>query len=202
MISFQGNQPGNLIDVTLEKCNYCTYSLCLLSAASPPVRYESISEIMSRLHFQLLRVQAKPGACLRLEYADGQTFEVDLQGWIQTTEALKPLKDPALFAAARIGFGGRSVEWIEDELDLGADNLRNLAVEQAGGIGHERIWNWLHENNLTLEAGAAALGISRRMLIYYRDGEKPIPRTIWLACLGWEAVRPQGAFLPERIPSL
>ena len=42
---------------------------------------------------------------------------------------------------------------------------------------------------------------SRRMLIYYRDGEKPIPRSIWLACLGWEAVRPQGRELPKRIPS-
>ena len=56
-------------------------------------------------------------------------------------------------------------------------------------------------NGLTLEQAADALGISRRMLIYYRDGEKPIPRSIWLACLGWEAVRPQGRELPKRIPS-
>lgn len=38
------------------------------------------------------------------------------------------------------------------------------------------------------------------MLIYYRDGQKPIPRHIWLACLGWEAVRPQGNDLPLRVP--
>ena len=73
------------------------------------------------------------------------------------------------------------------------DNLRNLAIEQAGGIGHERIWNWLHDTGLSLEQAAQALGISRQMLIYYRDGEKPIPHAIWLACLGWEAVHPQGA---------
>ena len=87
------------------------------------------------------------------------------------------------------------------EVDPRADNLRNLAVEQAGGIGHERIWNWLHETGLTLERAAEALGISRRMLIYYRDGEKPIPRSIWLACLGWEAVRPKNRGLPKRIPT-
>lgn len=156
---------------------------------------------MSKDHFQLTAVEALPGYRQRLTYADGRTFEVDLVDWIETTEALQALKDPALFSRARIGFAGRSVDWIEDELDLGADNLRNLAIEQAGGIGHERIWNWLHDTGLTLDQAAEALGISRRMLIYYRDGEKPIPRSIWLACLGWEAVRPTGRSLPQRIPS-
>ena len=156
---------------------------------------------MSRDHFRLTAVEALPNYHLRLTYADGQTFVADLSDWINTTEALVALKDTTLFAQAKVGFGGHGVDWIEDELDLGADNLRNLAIEQAGGIGHERIWNWLHETGLTLEQAAEALGISRRMLIYYRDGEKPIPRAIWLACLGWEAVRPQGRGLPMRIPS-
>ncbi|MFM9902239.1 MAG: hypothetical protein ACKVOT_14605, partial [Polaromonas sp.] len=71
-----------------------------------------------------------------------------------------------------------------------------------GGIGHERIWNWLHDTGLTLEQAAQALGLSRRMLIYYRDGEKPIPRSVWLACLGWEAIRPTGPSLPRHIPSV
>lgn len=156
---------------------------------------------MSRKHFVLTTVEALPDYRLRLGYADGLSFEVDLTEWIKSTRALYALEDTTLFAQAKVGFGGHCVDWIEDELDLGADNLRNLAIEQAGGIGHERIWNWLHENGLTLEQAAEALGISRRMLIYYRDGEKPIPRAIWLACLGWEAVRPQGRGLPKRIPS-
>ncbi len=156
---------------------------------------------MSKDHFQLTTVEALPDYPLRLTYADGQTFEVNLRPWIETTEAIALSRILALFTQARIGFAGHSVDWIEDELDLGADNLRNLAVEQADGIGHERIWNWLHDTGLTLEKAAEALGISRRMLIYYRDGEKPIPRSIWLACLGWEAVRPTGRSLPQRIPS-
>ena len=96
---------------------------------------------MSKNHFRLIAVEALPGRRLRLTYADSHTFEVDLTEWINTTTSLAALKDPALFAQARVGFGGHSVDWIEDELDLGADNLRNLAIEQAGGIGHERIWH-------------------------------------------------------------
>ena len=156
---------------------------------------------MSKDHFQLTDVAPLPDHRLRLTYADDQVFEVDLGEWISTSPILHPLEETSLFARARLGFAGRTVEWIADELDLGADNLRNLAVEQAGGIGHERIWNWLHDTGLTLEQAADALGISRRMLIYYRDGEKTIPRSIWLACLGWEAVRPKGNTLPRQIPT-
>ncbi|ATG89355.1 hypothetical protein MKLM6_1097 [Methylomonas koyamae] len=136
-----------------------------------------------------------------MRYADGQSFEVDLNAWIAETEALSPPKDRDLFAQAKIGFAGRTVDWIEDELDLAADNLRNPAVEQAGDIGRESIRHWRHSTELRLEQAAEALGISRRMLIYYRDGEKPIPRTIWLACLGWKALRPTGSTLPQHIPS-
>ena len=160
---------------------------------------------MSKDHFQLTHVKAPAPYNLRLTYADGEVLTVNLQPWIASTKALYPLKNADLFVKAKRGLGGRSVDWKDGakvELDLGADNLRNLAIEQAGGIGHERIWNWLHETGLTLEQAALALGISRRMLIYYRDGEKSIPRSVWLACLGWEAVRPVGQSLPQHIPTV
>jgi len=156
---------------------------------------------MSKDHFVLTAVEVLPNYHLRLTYADGVIFEVDMGDRIHTTSFLSRLKDVKLFNGAKVGFAGRSVDWIEDELDLGADNLRHLAIEQAGGIGHERIWGWLHESGLTLDEAALALGISRRMLIYYRDGEKPIPRSIWLACLGWDAVRPKDLRLPLHTPS-
>jgi hypothetical protein len=156
---------------------------------------------MSKDHFRLTAVEAFDEYQLRLTYADGQTFKVYLTALISTSAFLAPLKNVPLFAQARVGFGGRSVDWIEDDLDLSSDNLRHLGVEQSGGIGHERIWTWLHETGLTLEQAAQELGISRRMLIYYRDGEKSIPRSIWLACLGWEAVRPKGLNLPLHVPS-
>ncbi len=156
---------------------------------------------MSKDHFVLTAVKALPNYRLRLTYADDRIFEVDLSEKIRKLKALAPLKDEALFKKAKKGFAGRSVDWIEDELDMGSGNLRHLGVEQAGGIGHERIWTWLHDTDMTLEQAAEALGISRRMLIYYRDGEKEIPRSIWLACLGWQAVRPKGLLLPLHTPS-
>ncbi|MDH2234059.1 hypothetical protein N5K37_29520 [Delftia tsuruhatensis] len=48
-------------------------------------------------------------------------------------------------------------------------------------------------NGLTQTAAAEALGISRRMLLYYLTGEKPVPRTVALACLGWEVERANAA---------
>ena len=48
---------------------------------------------------------------------------------------------------------------------------------------------------------AEALGISRRMVSYYRTAHKAIPRAIWLACLGWEATRPKERALPRGLPT-
>ena len=146
----------------------------------------------NRDHFRLLRVRALENCRLNLAYADGMDCDVDLSGWIDSTSCLKPLQEQGFFATARVSEFGRAIEFGNGEIDLAADNLRNLAVEQSGGIGHERIWNWMHTNNLTLDGAAEVLGISRRMLAYYRNGEKPIPRHIWLACVGWETLHKHG----------
>jgi hypothetical protein len=146
----------------------------------------------NRDHFRLIKAKALKNSCLKVSYADGADFNVDLSDWIKTTAVLKPLQGQSLFASARLSELGRAVEFGKGEIDLAADNLRNLAIEQSGGIGHERIWNWMHENNLTLDGAAEVLGISRRMLAYYRNGEKSIPRHIWLACVGWETLHKHG----------
>lgn len=146
----------------------------------------------NRQWFSLAAAKALDGSRLQLVYADGVQLTVDLAEWIGSTRALRPLRDARLFASARVGSFGRTVEFGKGEIDLGADNLRNLAVEQAGGIGHERIWNWMERNHLTVDQGAEVLDISRRMLIYYRSGEKAIPRHIWLACIGWETLNKHG----------
>jgi hypothetical protein len=138
-------------------------------------------------------VEALPDQCLEITFQDGWRAKVNLSHWIANTKLFAPLQDAALFGAARVGDWGTSVVWIEDAVDMGADNLRNLAVEQTGGIGHERIVTWLHTNGLTQQQGADAIGVSRRMLAYYLSGEKPIPKTVWLACLGWQSQDPKTA---------
>jgi hypothetical protein len=67
--------------------------------------------------------------------------------------------------------------------------LVNARIEQAGGISHEFIVRWMYENELNLDTAAVALGMSRRMVAYYRSGAKAVPRTVALACLGWQAMR-------------
>lgn len=144
-------------------------------------------------HFRIAAVKALKPYRLSLTFGDGATMTVDLAAIIDRIPILAPLKDPKLFAGARVGEWGLTVDWIPGELDLAGDNLRAEAVEQSGGISHERIWEWMHRNAFTLDTAAEALGISRRMLAYYRSGQKPIPRHIWLACVGWEAERHKAA---------
>lgn len=124
---------------------------------------------------------------LRLGFGDGAAFDLDLVPLIASHPALARLADTAVFNQARLDARGGYVLWIEDELEMAADNLRHLAVEQAGGIGHERLWNWMDEAGLTQVRAAEAIGISRRMLNYYLSGARPIPKTVWLACVGWAA---------------
>ncbi len=123
---------------------------------------------------------------LSVTFADGETFQVDLEPMIKTYPVMRPLGDSDLFKQAHPDARGGYVVWIDDDLELAADNLRNMAIEQSGGIGHERLWGWLDKHGLTQERAAQALGVSRRMLNYYLSGAKPIPKTVWLACLGWE----------------
>jgi predicted DNA-binding transcriptional regulator AlpA len=146
--------------------------------------------------FTLSGVKAMPTAGLQLHYADGERFEVSLVETIERHPVLERLKDPKMFRSVRVGDHGASVIWANDEeLELAADNLRARAVEQAGGVSHEFIWNWMARNELTLDAAAVALGLSRRMLAYYRSGSKPVPRTVALACLGWDEVHKRGGGL-------
>ena len=122
---------------------------------------------------------------LTVTFGDDITMDMDLSAIVAQNKFLSPLNNATLFYKARVGEHGNDVTW-GDELSLSGDNLRAEAVEQCGGISHERIWNWMYRNGLTLDSASKALGISRRMLAYYRNGEKLIPRHIWLACLGWE----------------
>lgn len=144
-------------------------------------------------HFTLKGVKVAGDAALQLRYADGERFDVDLAGIVDRHPTLARLRDPKVFATAQVGEHGASVIWADDELELAADNLRARGVEQAGGVSHEFVWIWMARHGLTLDTAAEALGVSRRMLAYYRSGAKPVPRTVALACLGWEKARKVGA---------
>ncbi|GLO14455.1 hypothetical protein PPUJ20028_30380 [Pseudomonas putida] len=145
---------------------------------------------MTNKHFLLTEVAVVAPGSLLLTFADGQQFTVALDEIILKHASLAPLADPKVFATAAMGEWKDTVIWAgDDNLELAADNLRARALEQAGECSHELIWNWMAKHGLTLDRAAQELGLSRRMLAYYRSGEKPVPRTVALAMKGWEALR-------------
>lgn len=68
-----------------------------------------------------------------------------------------------------------------------------MAIEQSGEFSHQQLLVWMNHHVMTLDVAAAALAVSRRMLAYYRSGEKPIPRTVGLAMLGWDVYLRRGS---------
>ena len=149
---------------------------------------------MSQLQFAIKKVVVTGATTLAITFRDGFVGHVDLAAMIARHPTLKRLRDPKVFAnVARDEWHLGIVFAGDDALSMAGDNLRNLAIEQAGGVGHARVIEWMWRNGLTLEAAADALGISRRMLAYYRSGEKPIPKTVGLAMLGWETVQTRKA---------
>ena len=129
-------------------------------------------------------VRATDATTLHLEWSDGVTADLDL-GNMLDDRALAPLRDPALFAQVAPGDWGHSLEW-SCGVELGADSLW---LETLSAIGHgdaRAFLEWRIRHALSLSKAADALGISRRMVAYYSNGEKKVPRPILLACRGWE----------------
>lgn len=144
---------------------------------------------MTNRHFQLKDIAVFAPSSLLLTFADGEQLPVKLDEIIARHPTLHRLSNPAVFATAAIGEWKDTVIWANDDnLELAADNLRARAVEQAGECSHEHLWNWMAKHGMTLDRAAQELGLSRRMLAYYRSGEKPVPRTVALAMKGWDAL--------------
>ena len=137
--------------------------------------------------FRIEHVAAVGPSRLALVFGDGHAAEVDLADLIAKHPTLARLRDSQLFTQVEPDEWNLGVIFAgDDDLTLASDNLRALSFEQAGEYSHQPLVTWMHRHGLTLDTGAAALGLSRRMLAYYRSGEKPIPRTVGLAMAGWE----------------
>jgi hypothetical protein len=105
---------------------------------------------------------------------------------------MRPLRDQAVFERAAKGEGGHSVVW-PGTIDMGADRLWEMSLEQNGRLDTVEFVRWRWRHGLSLNAAAEALGLSRRQVAYYASGERPVPRTVLLACKGWEVERQSAA---------
>jgi len=119
---------------------------------------------------------------LRIQWDRSGETRVDVSHLIETFRLYEPLRrSPNLFARVRVGEHGTDVVWT-DEIDISADTLWRLAQEQSGQtMSPDAFKHWRERKAYTLDAAARALGVSRRMVAYYEQGAKPIPRVVALA---------------------
>ncbi len=119
---------------------------------------------------------------LKIVWKDGAQTTADVSGHIHAYALYAPLrKAPQLFHIVKPGEHGTDIQWTDD-IDMSADTLMRLAREQAGlTMSSSDFKSWRQRQALTLDSAAKALGLSRRSVAYYEQGEKPIPRVVALA---------------------
>jgi hypothetical protein len=132
------------------------------------------------------KLKVVPPARLEIAWSTGETLGVDVSALVKRFKLYAPLKNAAVFAKAKKDPWGHAVNW-SGSIDMGADQLYELAREQADEWGPERFASWMSEHGLSLNSAADALGLSRRMIAHYRTGSRPIPRVVALACEGLRA---------------
>lgn len=129
---------------------------------------------------------------LRVRWANGKALTVDLRKLTHRLKGMRPLRNAIVFARASVGEGGHRVVWPGD-IDVGAARLFELALEQNGRADTVEFIRWRWRHGLSLTDAANALGLSRRQVAYYVGGKYEVPRTVLLACKGWEVERQAAA---------
>jgi hypothetical protein len=154
-------------------------------------------QFMSEFFYPKIKsVTALTSWTVRTVWSTGESFDVDLAKQMKL-KAFAEIRKPEIFKTVHLQYG--CIEWFDTE--LGADNVYAWGKEQSGEVSHQMFETWMTRNGLSLTTAAESLGVSRRMISYYKTATKPIPRAIWLACLGWEITKPKKA-LPKTLPSI
>lgn len=143
---------------------------------------------------RLAAVQALPNNRLALTFIDGQQMTLDLSGDLDKFPGLLPLQDGQVFAGAELGDDGWTVEWPQLDIQIGADTLYLDALAQNAADENTRIFiGWRARTGLPLSQAAEALGVSTRSISRYSNGREPVPRSLALACLGWDSLQERGS---------
>ena len=124
---------------------------------------------------------------LRIRWDKADESSVDVSGLVENFRVYEPLRSREMFARVRVGEHGTDVVW-SDEIDMAADTMWRLAQEQTGvTMSPEAFKHWRERKAYTFDTAARALGLSRRMIAYYEQGSKPIPRVVALATRALES---------------
>lgn len=135
----------------------------------------------------ILGVEIAGPLLLNLAWSNGSEAEIDLS----TTAALEPfrsLNESLVFEAVEIGDWGHSLVW-PGGVELGADALWLDTLAATGRDDARTFLTWRLRHGLTIQAAALALAVSEREVARYSNARTPVPKTILLACRGWEALQ-------------
>src|ERR1700694_3458589 len=93
---------------------------------------------------------AGEGQRLHVRWIDNNkaAMTVDLHGPVYRLKGLRALREPAVFARVRVGEGGHSAVW-PGEIDIGADRLWELALEQNGHSDSLEFMRWRRRHGLS-----------------------------------------------------
>jgi hypothetical protein len=139
--------------------------------------------------YRITAVAVAGDKTLSVTFGGGKTMPVNLAEPISALEVFAALEDPAVFASATVADYGWSVEWANGA-SIAAERLYQRALAQAGrAMPTEAFRAWMNTHHLSLTEAAAAIGLTRRTVSQYSSGNRPIPRTVALACKGWEVER-------------
>ncbi len=136
---------------------------------------------------RLMAAKAKPPSRLALTWSDRTKVELDLGSFLRK-RSWRSLREADEFRRALIGEWGHAVEW-PSGAELGAETLWLETLTALGRSDTRDFLEWRLRHGLSLSKAAEALGVSRRMVAYYSNGDKSVPRAILLACKGWEVGR-------------
>lgn len=140
---------------------------------------------MKKQAARIVSVTTEPGMTVVAALSDGRTVRVALTDLTERLSVFAPLENPGEFASARAADFGWTLEW-DCGASLDVDRVVELALEQAGMAANVAFRRWQDAHRLSLAQAAAAVGLSRRTVSQYRTGVRPVPRTVALACKGWE----------------
>jgi Protein of unknown function (DUF2442) len=135
---------------------------------------------------RLTAVSPAADYCLNVSFVDGSGGMVSLKDSVFSLSSLAPLRDPDAFSGAVLGEYGWEAEWPQLDIQIGADTLFADMLEQHSKTPADFFTIWRIRNGLSLAAASRELGVTVRTVSAYGSGARPIPRTVQLACIGWE----------------
>lgn len=135
---------------------------------------------------RLTTVSPAADYCLNVRFVDGSSGTVSLKDSVFSLPGLAPLRDLAGFSFVVLGEYGWEAEWPQFDIQIGADTLFADMLDQRSETPADRFTVWRIRNGLSLAAASRELGLTVRTVSAYGSGARPVPRTVQLACIGWE----------------